>query len=114
MGATRLAIPRRLRGRLGWGRPGGEEGAIDAGPAPLDDLLYLPPIFPDRAEERDRLARERLAAGTPALLQLRPGETAQAPGAVLLYDLLTGRRPFSGDSSQEDHGASPTVGAIAT
>lgn len=84
-------------GRLGWGRPGAgshgshgsnTEGAIDAGPAPLDDLLYLPPVSPGRAEERDRLARERLAAGTPVLLELRPGETAEAPGAVLLYDLL--------------------------
>lgn len=81
-------------GQLAWGRPGGGCGAIAAGPDPLDDLLYLPPVPPERAAERDRLAREHLAAGTPVLLQLFPGEspetpqTPETPGAVLVHDLL--------------------------
>ncbi len=100
-------------GRLGWGRiamisptsgesptPAGLAG-LDAGPAPLDDLLYLAPVDPERAAERDRLARERLAEGTPVLVQLRPGEAADAPGAVLVFDLLPALlahlAPTSGD-----------------
>jgi len=78
-------------GRLAWGRPAAG-GAVAAGPDPLDDLLYLPPVPAERAAERDRLAREHLAAGTPVLLQLFPGESAaaaaEAPGAVRVYDLL--------------------------
>jgi hypothetical protein len=82
-------------GRLDWGRsaadPGGEPPvtrALDSGPEPLDDLLYLPPVPAERATERERLAGERLAAGTPVLVQLAPGETPELPGAVLVYDLL--------------------------
>ncbi|MEA2694185.1 MAG: hypothetical protein QOJ16_3572 [Acidobacteriota bacterium] len=78
--------------RLGWGRSPGSNAAhaatLDAGPAPLDDLLYLPPVPPERAAERDRLAGERLAKGTPVLVQVRPGEAPEIPGAVLVYDLL--------------------------
>jgi hypothetical protein len=78
--------------RLGWGRSPGSHAAhaatLDAGPAPLDDLLYLPPVPPERAAERDRLARERLTKGTPVLVQVRPGEVPEIPGAVLVYDLL--------------------------
>jgi hypothetical protein len=61
---------------------------LDTGPLPLDDLLYLAPVDPERAAERDRLARARLAEGTPVLVQLRPGEAADAPGAVPVFDLL--------------------------
>lgn len=85
-------------GRLGWGHaypsppaPTSSTGKLDAGPGRLDDLLYLPPVPPERAAERDRLAGEQLAAGTPVLVQLRPGELPSAPerlGAVEVYDLL--------------------------
>ncbi|HEV7519071.1 MAG TPA: hypothetical protein VGR07_22505 [Thermoanaerobaculia bacterium] len=76
-------------GRIGWGHDSAADaGTIEAGPAPLDDLLYLPPVPPERAAERDRLARERLAAGTPVLVQLRPGEIPEIAPAVRVYDLL--------------------------
>jgi hypothetical protein len=79
-------------GRIGWGHPPlastAKAGTMDAGPEPLDDLLYLPPAPAERAAERDRLARERLAEGTPVLVQVRPGEVPEIPGAVPVYDLL--------------------------
>lgn len=74
------------RGRLG------EAGEADdlselLGP-PLDDVAYLPPVPRRLAAERDALAREHLARGTPVLLQLLPGERANAPGATLVVDAL--------------------------
>ena len=56
----------------------------------LDDLFYLPPVAPEHAEERDRLASEMMAHGTPVLVQLRPGESTAAEGAQVVYDLLDG------------------------
>jgi hypothetical protein len=61
----------------------------------LDDLLYLPPVDPSLAEERDRAAARLREAGVPLLVQLTPGETlpvetAAAPPAATVaavYDL---------------------------
>jgi hypothetical protein len=67
---------------------GGRDGdAVVAGERPLEDLLYLPPIDPARAGERDSLAGLHLERGTPVLLQLRPGEPPPPPPAVAVYDL---------------------------
>jgi hypothetical protein len=58
--------------------------------APLGDVLYLPPVPRHLAAWRDRLAAEHLAAGTPLLVQLLPGDdlalsvTAGPPVAVAL------------------------------
>ena len=85
--------------RLGeWGR-GAARGAAPSGPAilsslldaPLDDVLYLPPVSPRRAAARDQLASSRLVDGTPILLQLFPGESSGVPtvsGLALVFDLL--------------------------
>jgi hypothetical protein len=59
--------------------------------APLDDVLYLPPVPPRRAAVRDKLASSRLVDGTPVLLQLFPGEESAVPavsGVAFVYDLL--------------------------
>ncbi len=67
------------------------------GPQPLDDLLYLPLVPPSHAAARDAVARARLAAGTPVLLQAQlgaaaSGRPAAAPvppsGAVVVADPL--------------------------
>lgn len=61
---------------------------------PLDDLLYLPAVPPVGTAARDRLARGHLAAGTPVLVQLTPGEETgleregEGTGATPIYDLL--------------------------
>src|SRR4051794_39868294 len=44
------------------------------GAPPLDDVLYFPPVLPRRAAARDEVARARLMAGTPVLVQLLPGD----------------------------------------
>jgi hypothetical protein len=88
-------------GRLGeWSRRGSRTPPAGAaglsGPAalaetPLDDVLYLPPVPPRRAQARDDLAATRLAAGTPVLIQLFPGETTSLPpvrSAAVVVDLL--------------------------
>jgi hypothetical protein len=58
---------------------------------PLDDLLYLPPVPAELAEERSSLAVAHLDRGTPVLLQLRCGEPLPLPvggGLLLVVDLL--------------------------
>ncbi|HEX4960010.1 MAG TPA: hypothetical protein VF173_04165 [Thermoanaerobaculia bacterium] len=58
---------------------------------PLDDVLYFPPVPPRRAAARDEVARTRLMAGTPVLVQLLPGEESTVPpvtGAAIVFDLL--------------------------
>lgn len=63
----------------------------EIGRVELDDLLYLPPVDPSLAEDRDRVAGRLLESGTPLLVQLVPGETLSAgdlPAAVeTVYDL---------------------------
>lgn len=54
----------------------------------LDDLLYVPPVDPTLAEERDRLAAGWVESGTPVLAQLKIGESCAVQGAHLVYDLL--------------------------
>src|SRR4029077_18443968 len=76
-------------GDWGKGKPRGAEAAVPA--VPLDDVLYVPPVPPRRAAARDELARERLMAGTPVLVQLLPGEESTVPpvaGAAFVIDLL--------------------------
>lgn len=81
-------------GSLGdWGRNPRSRAADLAALAetPLDDVLYLPPVPPRRATARDELARGRLMAGTPVLVQLLPGEESTVPpvaGAAFVIDLL--------------------------
>lgn len=53
----------------------------------LDDVLYLPLAPRELRAERDALARARLAAGTPVVVQVAPGETPPA-GATAVCDLL--------------------------
>ncbi len=81
-------------GTLGeWGRapkPRTSDLAALAG-TPLDDVLYLPPVPPRRAAARDEVARARLMAGTPVLVQLLPGDESTVPsvtGAAFVFDLL--------------------------
>jgi hypothetical protein len=76
-------------GDWGKGKPRAAEAAVPA--VPLDDVLYFPPVPPRRAAARDELARERLMAGTPVLVQLLPGEESTVPpvaGAAFVIDLL--------------------------
>lgn len=54
----------------------------------LDDLLYLPPVASEAAEERLATARRHLAGGTPVLIQLFPGDPPPPNGATPVYDLL--------------------------
>ena len=72
------------------GKPRASESA-SLSATPLDDVLYVPPVPPRRAAARDELARERLMAGTPVLVQLLPGEESTVPpvaGAAFVVDLL--------------------------
>jgi hypothetical protein len=84
--------------RLGeWGRAISQKVAPAASSlasmaeAPLDDVLYLPPVPPRRAAARDKLAGSRLVDGTPVVLQLFPGDESTVPavsGVAFVYDLL--------------------------
>lgn len=56
--------------------------------ADLDDLLVLPPVPEELARDRDHLAMRWIEAGTPVLLQLRPGELCEVGQAHPIYDLL--------------------------
>jgi hypothetical protein len=76
-------------GDWGKGKLRAAESAVPA--VPLDDVLYVPPVPPRRAAARDELARDRLMAGTPVLVQLLPGEESTVPpvaGAAFVIDLL--------------------------
>lgn len=84
-------------GRLGeWGRnpkarPSGASDLAALADTPLDDVLYLPPVPSRRAAARDEVARARLMAGTPVLVQLLPGDETTVPavtGAAFVHDLL--------------------------
>ncbi len=74
----------------------GRLGAFQGPPAPLfpaveagkvDGLFYLPTVDGFLAGERDRLAVELAEAGTPVLVELRPGEDPPAAEAEVIYDL---------------------------
>ena len=76
-----------------WGRaPKGKATDLsDLAETPLDDVLYIPPVAPKRAAARDELARARLVAGTPVLVQLLPGDETTVPsvaGSAFVIDLL--------------------------
>jgi hypothetical protein len=76
---------------LGDWAKGKPRAADSLSAAPLDDVLYFPPVPPRRAAARDEVARDRLMAGTPVLVQLLPGEESTVPpvaGAAFVVDLL--------------------------
>lgn len=80
-------------GRLGeWVRRGAPRPALESlSDAPLDDVLYVPPVPPKRGPARDELATARLMDGTPVLVQLFPGEEPKIPpvqGVTFVFDLL--------------------------
>jgi hypothetical protein len=97
-------VPRAGKGWRAWPGPTGPWLDLAAGaiagwevrasalpsldPAPLDDVLYLPPVRPELASRRDELALRHLERGTPVLVQLRPGDPAPPAPAVAVYDLL--------------------------
>ena len=56
--------------------------------AGVDDLFYIPPVEPAFRPLCEDLVERLHAAGTPALVQLRPGEHWKAPGTTVVYDLL--------------------------
>jgi hypothetical protein len=96
-------------GRLGRSRRP-ETGVAAAVVAPLDDVLYLPPVPERLAGWRDALAERALALGTPVLVQLLPGDPTRLPrlpppppgeiGAVVVIDLLAALLP--GGALQDD------------
>ncbi len=75
-----------------WVRRGAARPALESlSDAPLDDVLYLPPVPAKRGPARDELATARLMDGTPVLVQLFPGEEVKIPpvqGVTFVYDLL--------------------------
>jgi hypothetical protein len=76
-------------GEIGGGTAGIGLEPLSLGGPPLDDLLYLPPVPEELAAGREALARERLADGTPVLLQALAGETSPGvPGATVVWDPL--------------------------
>jgi hypothetical protein len=78
------------------GQPAPTQEPVAWTPAPplFDDVLYLPPVPERLAAGRDSLAERALAAGTPVLVQLLPGDRTDLQalppetGAVLVVDLL--------------------------
>lgn len=84
-----------LRGALGrrpgeWGTAAADAPLPRLEGAPFDDVLWLPPVAPDRAVERDRLAAVHLEHGTPVLLQVIAGDpppAGPAAEASVLHDL---------------------------
>lgn len=81
------------RGGLGV-RPGDRGAAgqdsplVDLSGGPFDDVVWLPPVTAERTDERDRIAAEHVARGTPVLVHLLPGDPPPPDGAVGLHDLL--------------------------
>ncbi|MEM9294101.1 MAG: hypothetical protein AAGD01_20660 [Acidobacteriota bacterium] len=72
-------------------RRGGAVKAVEDWAAPLDDVLYLPPVSKGNEALRDDAVAAHAEAGTPLLVQLAPGqelssELASSPGVVVLYD----------------------------
>lgn len=76
------------RGRLSRSRRVAAEPPVVIEPAALDDLLYLPPVREDLRAARDAAVAELSAAGTPVLVQVRPGEAPPEGATVVVCDLL--------------------------
>lgn len=80
-------------GRLGWPAPEGTAAARASHPvpavggAPLDDLLWLPPVATGNAAGRDAVAAAHLDHGTPVVAQLAPGASSLMDGVTPVYDL---------------------------
>ncbi|MEM7588526.1 MAG: hypothetical protein AAF560_34375, partial [Acidobacteriota bacterium] len=60
--------------------------AIDA--AELNGTLYVPPLVPELVSERSAWLRDVANSGTSTLLQLQPGDLAEADADVVVYDLF--------------------------
>lgn len=79
--------------RGGLGAPGREEAETPAARlpelagGPFDDVVWLPPVPQALRGERDRLAGRLMAAGTPVLVQVLPGERLAMPAATVVFDL---------------------------
>lgn len=70
------------RGR--FGEPGRGEPPTELAGGPFEDTVYLPPVEPGFAAERDALADRLAAPGTPVYLQLcLGGVPPRVPGTVL-------------------------------
>jgi hypothetical protein len=87
---------------------------------PLDDLLYLPPVPEPLAAWRDALAERALAAGTPVLVQLLPGDETRLSGpaageaaAVVVVDLLAALLPGGEPADSADAADAAGAGAVA-
>lgn len=78
--------------RLGeWSREEASSALASLPETLFNDVLYLPPVSPSRAEERDELASARLAEATPVLVQIFPGNEPRIPpmpGVIFIFDLL--------------------------
>jgi len=93
--------PARGAGAGGDGDRLGLGDLLGLAAAPLDDLLYLPPVPERLAAWRDAVAERALAGGTPVLVQLLPGDQTRLPrapapgeqGAVVVLDLLAALLP---------------------
>lgn len=72
----------------GFGRKSVDGSVPELDVSDFDDLLYLPPVDPEHAADRDRLAEQLTDAGISVLLQLRPEETTAAAEAHVVIDLL--------------------------
>ena len=102
-------------GRLGWPAEdaGSAAGALAAvGGAPLDEVLWLPPVAARHAAERDALAAAHLAAGTPVLAQIAPGAAAPVAGATPLYDLTPWLLAAGGAALDTLGGVTPGAAAV--
>ena len=73
---------------LGSSRPGASLAIAAARLDALDDLVYLPPVAPDRRAERDELAAALAARGLPILVQLAPSESPPPEATVAVFDPL--------------------------
>ena len=82
------------RAGLGSSTPGASLEILEGRADLLDDLVYLPPVPPERRAERDRLAETLAGRGLPVLAQLTVAEPPLESAAANLYDplpeLLTG------------------------
>lgn len=84
-----------LRGALGrrpgeWGTAAADAPLPRLDGAPFGDVLWLPPVAPQRAAERDRLAAAHLEHGTPVMVQVIAGDPVPAgvaAGTTVLHDL---------------------------
>jgi len=76
------------RVRLEGLKPQPEAGFPGLDVSHVEELLYLPPVASELAQERDRAIAEFVEAGVSVLVQLTPGEPLPAAPVTVVYDLL--------------------------